>query len=57
MNSKITPRPLHSQLDDERIAVYETLAQAREQFGENYAGFLSLREEELLPTGKKGSEP
>jgi len=40
MNSKTTQTPLHSQLDDERIAVYETLAQAREQFGENFGGYV-----------------
>ena len=40
MNSKTTKTLLHSQLDDERIAVYETLAQAREQFGENFGGYV-----------------
>ena len=40
MNSKTTKTLLHSQLDDERIAVYETLAQARAQFGENFGGYV-----------------
>lgn len=34
----MSSNPLAS--DDDRIAVYETLAEAREQFGENYDGLV-----------------
>ena len=40
MSSKTAQSPFHSQHHNERIAVYETLAQAREQFGENFGGYV-----------------
>jgi putative endonuclease len=55
MNSKTTQTPPHGQLDDERIEVYETLAEARQQFGENYGGYvfrLSRAQIEALLAGK-----
>jgi hypothetical protein len=32
--------PMNSNNDDDRIAVYETLTEARTQFGENFDGLL-----------------
>jgi putative endonuclease len=40
MNSKATPTPSRWQLDDERIEIYESLTEARQQFGENYGGYV-----------------
>ncbi len=40
MNSKATQTQPKSFIDDERIAIYETLEQARDEFGENFGGFV-----------------